>query len=430
MSDGTAWVMGDNRSGQLGIGSTNAAGNPVNRPARLQETPVTGIAPGGWHSLILKQDGSVWSTGDNRFGQLGDGTLNNTNQFEKIMATGAAAVAAGGWHSLILKADGSVWSMGNNEYGQLGDGTTNNASQPKQILSGGVVAIAAGWAHSAFLKADGSIWATGRNSNGQLGDGTTNDVYQPELIVSSNVTTVVSRGWHTLFIKSDHTLWGMGYNTYGQLGDGTFYNYVVTPPKQIPASNVVAVAAGEYHTIFVQTDGTLWSTGFNQYGQLGIGLGNGGASHNDDIATPRMVLATDVVAAAGGGDHTLFLTSDGTLWGMGIVGALGDGFTGYYYPGGNAVFGYWNSPEQVLPPPAPVLTLRQTLGTNWTVQASCRFGGTFCLRSASDLRQPLSSWTALATNSILIRSNNNFTITLTNLSTPAGQPRLFVLHHP
>src|ERR1035441_3123839 len=120
---------------------------------------VAKVAAGSDHSLFLKSDGSLWAMGNNNFGQLGDGTTDNdnynTNFPEQIVASNVTAIAAGGYHSLFLKSDGSLWAMGNNESGQLGDGTTNNMNVPKQIVASNVTAIATGGYHSLFLKSDG-----------------------------------------------------------------------------------------------------------------------------------------------------------------------------------------------------------------------------------------------------------------------------------
>ena len=86
------------------------------------------------------------------------------------MSGGAVYVAAGGYHSLVISYDGSVWGAGWNEYGQLGDGTKEDRVQYKRLIDGGVTAVAAGSRHSMMLKQDGSVWATGYNLYGQLGD--------------------------------------------------------------------------------------------------------------------------------------------------------------------------------------------------------------------------------------------------------------------
>src|SRR6516164_7399868 len=98
------------------------------------------------------------------------------------------------------------------------------------------------------------------------------------------VIKVAAGNLHTLFLKSDGSLWVMGDNMYGQLGDGT-YN-TTNLPGQIVASNVVAVA-GANHSLFLKTDGSLWAMGYNQFGQLGNGTYN-----NTNI--PGQIVASNV----------------------------------------------------------------------------------------------------------------------------------------
>src|ERR1035437_69642 len=114
--------------------------------------PVTKISGGSSHSLFLKSGGSLWVMGDNGYGQLGDGTINQTNRPEKIVVTNVTAIAGGYYHSLFLKSDGSLWGMGNNYDGELGDGTYDDAHAPERIVTTNVTAIAAGYYHSLFLK--------------------------------------------------------------------------------------------------------------------------------------------------------------------------------------------------------------------------------------------------------------------------------------
>jgi alpha-tubulin suppressor-like RCC1 family protein len=263
--------------------------------------------------------------GRNSDGQLGDGTTDggnyNTNRPEKIVPNGVTAIAAGGSHSLFLKSDSSLWGMGYNYDGELGDGTYDQASIPEKIVPSGVTAIAAGGSHSLFIKSDGSLWAMGGNEFGQLGDSNNNrdDVNIPEKIVASGVTAIAAGDSHSLFIKSDGSLWAMGGNGFGELGDGTLNSAGTNSPEKIVASGVTAIAGGTDHSLFLKSDGSLWGMGDNDPGQLGDGTVHG-------TNQPEKIVASGVTAVAAGWFHSLFLKSDGSLWAMGDnqYGELGD----------------------------------------------------------------------------------------------------------
>ncbi len=234
--------------------------------------------------------------GYNGNGQLGDGTFNQTNLPEQIIASNVTAIAAGYFTSLFLKSDGSLWAMGNDVYGQLGDGVFDNTpppygpDRPEQIVASNVTAIAAGYYHSLFLKSDGSLWAMGENNYGQLGDGTYDNTNAPEEIVASNVTAIAAGYLHSLFLKSNGSLWGMGYNYYGQLGDGTYGGPLNDQgiPERIVSSNVIAIAAGDEHSLFIKSDGSLWGMGGNGAGQLGDGTYGGAHSSTN---RPEQIVA-------------------------------------------------------------------------------------------------------------------------------------------
>ena len=208
-----------------------------------------------------------------------------------------------------------------------------------------VTKVAGGYDHSLFLKSSGSQWAMGDNGNGQLGDGTYNSTNRPEQIAVSGVTAIAAGEFHSLFLKSGGSLWAMGYNGFGQLGDGT-PSYGTNLPEQIVANSVTAIAAGDYHSLFLKSDGSLWAMGANEGGQLGDGTYN-------NTNRPEQIVASNVTAVAGawdgrstgGGGFSLFLKSDGSLWGMGLntFGNLGDGID------------LWgtNRPTQIVAGPAP-----------------------------------------------------------------------------
>ena len=92
------------------------------------------IAAGYAHSMVLKQDGSVWVTGKNDFGQLGNGHKTFESKFVQVISSGTQVVAAGDQHSMVLKYDGSVWATGANQDGQLGDGSTISTNEYVRVL--------------------------------------------------------------------------------------------------------------------------------------------------------------------------------------------------------------------------------------------------------------------------------------------------------
>ncbi len=163
------------------------------------------------------------------------------------------------------------------------------------------------------------LLAWGNDGSGQLGDGSFNNKTLPES-VATNVLAGAGGEQHSLYVMGDGSLWAMGDNTYGELGDGTTTGRS-TAALVLGASNVVAVAAGRFHSLFLRSDGTLWGMGFNWDGELGDGTAT-------DQSSPELI-ASNVVAMAGGYYHSLYLTADGTLWAMGYngYGQLGQGDT-------------------------------------------------------------------------------------------------------
>ena len=118
------------------------------------------------------QDGSVWATGRNFYGQLGDGSTITRSTFTQVVSNHAIEVAAGHSHSMMLMEGGSVWATGSNVHGQLGDGTNQNSNRFIEVFASDAKAMAVGFGHSMILTQDSNVWATGWNLYGQFGDGT------------------------------------------------------------------------------------------------------------------------------------------------------------------------------------------------------------------------------------------------------------------
>jgi len=186
------WSWGLNAVGELGDGTN------VNRavPGQVMGLPedVVAIASAGGVNLALVGDGTVWAWGDNRNGQLGDGTTENRNVPVPVHdLRNVGAIATGYHHSLALLRDGTVRAWGLNDQGQLGDGTTTNRSRPVEVpgltrvtaisANGGGDDMAPGrYGHSLALLEDGTVRAWGANERGQLGDGTTLDRPSPVVV--------------------------------------------------------------------------------------------------------------------------------------------------------------------------------------------------------------------------------------------------------
>jgi alpha-tubulin suppressor-like RCC1 family protein len=321
-----------------------SVGSCTGNPARCM---MPRLAAGYSHTIALKGD-RVWAWGYSDYGQLGNGGTGAKYTPEQVggALSDVAAVAAGYHHSVALKSDGSLWAWGLGTDGQLGDGTTADKTSPVQVKGAGgsgtlsdVVAVAAGERHTVALKSDGSVWTWGWNVDGQLGDGTTANKSTPVQVKGaggsgtlSDVVAVAAGERHTVALKSDGSVWTWGGNSIGQLGDGT--TVAKSTPVQVKGaggsgtlSGIVSVATGSFHTVALTSDGSVWAWGTNFYGQLGDGT-------TTSMTTPVQAKSPDglgtlggVVAVTAGGYRTVVLKNIGSVWAWGsnYYGELGDG---------------------------------------------------------------------------------------------------------
>ncbi|MEU3565720.1 hypothetical protein [Kitasatospora sp. NPDC006786] len=280
------------------------------------------------------------SWGNNRSGQLGDGTwadlrttatavLGLTSADVVKIAAGGAGATLG--HGLALLADRTVQSWGVNGSGQLGDGTVFSHNAPGQVVGlTDATDIAAGGAHSLALLADGTVWAWGQNNHGQLGNGTGADSGVPVRVEGLHKVVAIAAGLHhSLALREDGTVWAWGYNSNGQLGDGTSTNRGL-PARVVGLTGVSRIAAGASHNlVLVGTPGAgaaVKAWGYNATGQLGDNT----TINRYTPVTTHGAWTGGVTRIAAGCNHSMAVVdTDHRLkaWGQNTAGQLGDGTT-------------------------------------------------------------------------------------------------------
>ncbi|NIL63779.1 RCC1 domain-containing protein [Salinispora arenicola] len=246
--------------------------------------------------------------------------------------TGVWSLAAQHTPSPSSAASDTVLAWGQNNDGELGDGTTTNRSTPVDVdLPAGteVTAIAAVGDHSLALTSAGTVLAWGQNVRGQLGDGTTTSNSTPvdvDLPAGTEVTAIAGGDDHSLAVTSAGTVLAWGQNDDVELGDGTTTDRDTPVNVDLPpGTEVTDVAAHGDHSLAVTSAGTVLAWGNNSSGQLGDGT----TTSNSTPVDVDLPAGTEVTAIAGGDSHSLAVTSAGTVlaWGNNSSGQLGDGTT-------------------------------------------------------------------------------------------------------
>ena len=340
-----AW--GDNSFGQLGNNSTSYFGvlwpSNVDATEVLAGKTVIAVAAGQEHSLALCSDGTIAAWGENGLGQLGNNTTTSSTVPVAVITTGTPlegktviAISAGFTHNLALCSDGTIASWGDNHYGQLGNNTTTSSTVPVTVVATGtplegktVIAVSAGGYFSLALCSDGTMVAWGNNSYGKLGNNSTTTSLLPVAVLTTGtpledktVIAVAAGQEHSLALCSDGTMATCGHNKSGQLGNNTTTDSmvpaaVVTTGTPLEGKNVIAVSAGSFYNLVLCSDGTMCTWGDN----IGAQLGNNTTSKSllpvAVVTTGTPLEGKTVVAVSASAEYSLALCSDGTLafWG-------------------------------------------------------------------------------------------------------------------
>ncbi len=269
--DGSVWVSGGNSYGELGLGDyfhrKTLVKNPYMTNVKEIYTPASCV-------FVLKNDGTLWSSGDNGYASLGLGDEVKRNTLTLIDIDNIDYCLAGVHVMFVIKKDGTLWGTGNSVLNPLwwalpGYEERQNTfvelpiTDFKELYSDGY--------HLLIRKNDDTMWGWGYNSGGQLGLGhnsIVNDVVEtPHFNGDYKISTSCCG---TSIIKEDGTLWVCGNNNYGQLGLGDEVSRnILTLVNGV--DNIKKIFTSSQNLYILKYDGTLWSSGFNSYGQLGLG---------------------------------------------------------------------------------------------------------------------------------------------------------------
>ena len=322
-NDGTLHSFGRNEKGQLGLGHNN----DVSLPTPIPNLPkITQISCGATFTVCVDYEGFIWSFGGNHYG-LGTGNTTYFNVPQKIISIPPVhSVSCGGYHTLIITSDSSLWSFGYNKYGQLCLGNKESKMNAQKTSFSNISKISTGNFISFFQNDKREIFSCGNNQNGACGLGHFNHPQiTPSLILNlpSNIVHFVCGFAQSLFLDSEGNVFSVGENKKGELGLGYNRNQNVLNkiPNIPPIQTISCVNSSSY---LIDFEGNLWSFGKNGEGQLGHG-------DTTSINAPKVISTLKDIRqiSYGSGIHFLAKNSQDQIFVIGnnYWGQLGTGDT-------------------------------------------------------------------------------------------------------
>jgi hypothetical protein len=232
-----------------------------------------------------------------------DGSLAPLGLMPAAPSTGLAGVVAAAptdFAMAVQRPDGTVWWL-------------ESGKEPVHMAAvDGATALSGAWGHVLALMPDGTVWGWGANAAGQLGDGTQTDGRPEPLPVPGlrDVTAIAAGDFTSIAVKRDGTVWQWGY----LLGtDGNTVPRALAPVKVAGLANIIKVAAFDTFAVALDKSGKVWAWGKNEHGQLGDG------TTTDRTAAVAVKNLSGVTAIAAGPEHALAVKTDGTVWTWGAT---------------------------------------------------------------------------------------------------------------
>ncbi len=356
-ADGATYSCGEGNYGRLGHGNTSDKYTPTLIQYFItNKITISQVSSGNYHSIFLDTNGYVYTCGygDVRLGHGSIGhmyiptliqTFTDSNGDTNYTNITITQISPGEGHSLFLDTNGNVYSCGRGYSGQLGHGNTSDKYTPTLIQnyidSNGtsinytnitILQISGGDEHSLFLDTNGYVYSCGNGYYGQLGHGDTTTVYTPTLIeyyIDSNGTSInytnititqISAGnYHNIFLDTNGYVYSCGKGAVGRLGQGDDISDKYTPTliQTFTDSNgntnytnitITQISPGEGHSLFLDTNGNVYSCGSGGSGRLGHGN-----TSTKSIPTLIQYFVNNnitILQVSGGSQHSLFFSND------------------------------------------------------------------------------------------------------------------------
>lgn len=322
-TDKKLYCRGGNDYGQVGDGTTDQSAEFK----KISDKEWTGISTGIYHNCgITEPDGKLYCWGLNDFGQIGIGTVENAlipvlvndDEWSEVSASPNGSCAR-------KRLDGSLYCWGNNYAGQLGNGFSGDLKSPQKIIDGEWSDISTGVFHSCGIKnTDSSLYCWGNNSNGFLQSSSDSYINTPVKINDEKWLKIAAGFIFNCGINSDNFLYCWGSNTYGQLGNGEFgAELFSSEPVKIGESEWVDIAAADETVCGIMKNSLeLYCWGNNALGNAGVGYAGG-----NGISSPQTTGAKSWNSLSLGREHSCAIEQDTDIafcWGWNSCGELGD----------------------------------------------------------------------------------------------------------
>ena len=349
------YASGENVVGQLGIETTGfdiKTPVVVPLPAELQGKVV---AVGGslLHTLLLSEDGAVYSFGFNNNGGLGVGDEDarlGVVAVEGQEGITITEITAGSTTSFAISDTGTLYAWGSNTNGQLGLGDRDERHTPTEVTALSdetVIEISSDVSHTLVLTESGAVYAFGSNRDHQVSGATDTRVVDPVLVegLPSDIVSVTAAGRTSYAVTSDGRVFGWGESSNGQMlvgtdnGDGTFTvdEADVEAPRELVElpDGVVQVIGGARWSMALTEDGDVYAWGPNDVGPTGA-LDGDASVESDFSFLPTLIAELDdvnVVELVSGPNSILAVTDTGDIygWGSNSDGRLGFVSSGSVY---------------------------------------------------------------------------------------------------